>query len=101
MSNIFVRKIQTERKVLKIINGISGNKSQLVGLTNNAIEIWKNQSELENLDAIVSVLNELAGLCGLLSSRSGEGINELTDERTWEIDPLIKKLKSLAIEQGS
>lgn len=97
MSKKFANKVQSERKVLSIINSFTSGKNQLTGLTSYAITSWALNQKLDETHDFINLLHTLGALCQRLSDRSQESFESLDDSIVQKIDDLIPNIyQSLA-----
>lgn len=95
MTNTFIRKVDAERKVLRIVNDVTSGPRQLAGLSANAIDSWRQRAGIPGADDISQSLLQIAGLCQLLSNRSHENFNSLDPALMQKIDEELVGLRLL------
>ena len=95
MINTFIRKVDAERKVLRIVNEVTSGPRQLAGLSANAIDSWRQRAGIPEAEGISECLLQIAGLCQLLSNRSHENFNSLDPALMQKIDDELVGLRLL------
>jgi hypothetical protein len=93
MTNTFVRKVQAERKVLRVVNSLGDGPAQLACLSSAAIEAWRRKSACPNASLIGARLVRIADLCHRLSDRSHEHFNPIDPMLMAESDRELLELR--------
>lgn len=87
----FLNRIDTQRKVIKIINNYN-YKIHLTGLTIKAIEKWRFENNIEKEAECIKILMYISSKLFFLSNKSQEQITEDYKRVSIEINEFINKL---------
>ena len=95
MPNTFISKVKAERRILAVVNAHFQHDRQLAGLSNLAIDRWKQVVGQDASADIVMKLKELAEVCQSLSDRSHESLRPLNPAVNNKLEIEITALESL------
>lgn len=99
MKKSFFNRVDAERSVLAVVNGLFRGQAQLTGLSDAALQDWQKRNEIESASKrdILNILINLGDACQRLSDRSRETFEPLELKIEAQIFYGLEALKAIVI----
>ena len=88
----FNNRIAAQRDILLIVNGVKW-KEELFGLSNGAINRWKNINNIEDDAVLIKLINKVADKLFFLSNKSQEQVTEEYKTLSRNVSDLTDNIK--------
>jgi hypothetical protein len=88
----FNNRIEAQRQILAVVNGVHWLGEPLYGLSGKALARWSSKNSLDSHGALITLLRRAAGDLFFLANRSQEQITEQYQERSRSLHNLISQI---------
>ncbi len=88
----FLNRMDTQREVLRVVNGLRTATEPLFGLSSHAIERWARNNQISEESRFYKLIRESAAALFVLATKSQEQVTEEYKENSLRVSALIREL---------
>jgi hypothetical protein len=97
----FNNRIDSQRRILRLVNSSRVVQEELFGLSSGALERWARINGLDEHDPLLALLKQAAAKLFFLSNKSQEQITEEYQSLSADVGSLTEQIRIAALSSSS